>query len=51
VYLIEHGAEFTLVTFKIVRGRIILKIILGRERGRVWTGFIWLRTGAGGKLL
>jgi hypothetical protein len=32
-------------------GRIILKLILMRLDVRVWTGFIWLRTGAGGRIL
>jgi len=26
-----------------VDGKIILKCILGKYGGRVWTGFIWLR--------
>jgi len=27
--------------------RIILERILGRQVGKVWTGFIWLRTNGG----
>jgi hypothetical protein len=32
-----------------IDGRIILKWILRKQR--VWTGFIWLRTGTTGRLL
>jgi hypothetical protein len=32
-------------------GSIILKWILGKYGWRVWTGFIWLRIGTGGRLL
>jgi hypothetical protein len=28
-----------------IDGRIILKLILKKEDGIVWTGFIWLRQG------
>jgi hypothetical protein len=28
-----------------IDGRIILNWILGKQGKRVWTGFIWLRTG------
>jgi hypothetical protein len=31
-------------------GKIILERILGKQSGKVWTGFIWLRTGTGGVL-
>jgi hypothetical protein len=34
-----------------VDGRIILKWILGRWGGKVWTGFIWLSIGTSGGLL
>jgi hypothetical protein len=34
-----------------VDGRIIREWILGKSRGRVWTGFIWLRIGTSGGLL
>jgi hypothetical protein len=34
-----------------VDGRIILKKILKRYDGRVWTGFVWLRTGTSGRPL
>jgi len=30
-----------------VDGRIILKRILKKWDGRIWTGFIWFRTGRG----
>jgi hypothetical protein len=30
---------------------IILEWILRKEGGKVWTGFIWLRTGASGSTL
>jgi hypothetical protein len=30
--------------------RIILKWILKKENGRVWTGLIWLMTGTSGRL-
>jgi hypothetical protein len=32
-------------------GRITLEWILGKYGGKVWTGFIWLRIGNGGRLL
>jgi hypothetical protein len=32
-------------------GKIILKWILNRENGRVWTGIIWLRIGISDRLL
>jgi hypothetical protein len=32
-------------------GRIILKWIFERWEGMMWTGFIWLSTGASGGLL
>jgi hypothetical protein len=31
--------------------KIILERILGKQGGKVWTGFIWLRIGASGELL
>jgi len=31
--------------------RTILEWILGKQRGKVWTGFIWLRIGSSGGLL
>jgi hypothetical protein len=34
-----------------IGGRIILKWILEKYCGRVWTGFIWLRIGTGDGLL
>jgi hypothetical protein len=34
-----------------VGGRIILKWILERQNGVVWTGSIWLRIGTSGGLL
>jgi hypothetical protein len=34
-----------------IDGRIILKLILGKDGRKVWTGFFWLRTGTGGGLL
>jgi hypothetical protein len=34
-----------------IDGRIILQWILGKYVWRVWNGFIWLRKGAGGKVL
>jgi hypothetical protein len=34
-----------------VNGRIILKLILGKYGGKVWTEFIWLRIGTSGELL
>jgi hypothetical protein len=30
---------------------MILKCILRKQGGRMWTGFIWLKTGTGGGLL
>jgi len=34
-----------------VDGKIILEWILGKQGGKVWTGFIWLRIGSiGGSL-
>jgi hypothetical protein len=33
-----------------VEGKIILEWILKRQRGMVWTGLIWLRTGGSGGL-
>jgi hypothetical protein len=35
----------------VVDGRIILKLILWKYGGRVWTGFIWLRIRTGGGFL
>jgi hypothetical protein len=32
-------------------GVIILEWILGKEDGKLWTGFIWLRIGISGGLL
>jgi hypothetical protein len=34
-----------------VDGRPVLEWILGKDGGRVWTGFIWLRIGINGELL
>jgi hypothetical protein len=34
-----------------VDGKIILKRILGKQGGKVWIGFIWLRVGTSGGLL
>jgi hypothetical protein len=34
-----------------VDGRIILEWISGKWGGKVWNGFIWLRTGTNGELL
>jgi hypothetical protein len=34
-----------------IGGRIILRLILEREDGVVWTGLIWLRLETGGGLL
>jgi hypothetical protein len=34
-----------------VNGKVILKLILKKKGGRMWTGFIWLRIGTGGGLL
>jgi hypothetical protein len=34
-----------------VDGRIILKCIIKKWDGEAWTGFIWLRTVAGGGLV
>jgi hypothetical protein len=34
-----------------VSGRIILRSILEKQDGVMWTGFIWLRIGTGGVLL
>jgi hypothetical protein len=34
-----------------IDGRVILKWILKKEDGRVWTIFIWLSTGNSGELL
>jgi hypothetical protein len=31
-----------------IDGRIILKCVLGKQGGKVWTGFIWLRIGTSG---
>jgi hypothetical protein len=31
-----------------VDAKIILQWILGKECGKLWTGFIWLRIGIGG---
>jgi hypothetical protein len=33
-----------------VDGRILLKLILGKQVWRVWIGLIWLRIGTGGRL-
>jgi hypothetical protein len=34
-----------------VDGNIILEWILGKQGGKLWTGFIWLRMGISGELL
>jgi hypothetical protein len=34
-----------------VDGRIILKWILGKQGGRLWTGFIWFRIETSGGLV
>jgi hypothetical protein len=34
-----------------VDGRILLEWILGKQGGKVWTGHIWLRIRASGRLL
>jgi hypothetical protein len=34
-----------------VDGRTVLKWILGKYGGMVWTGFMWLRIGTSGRLL
>jgi hypothetical protein len=34
-----------------IDGRIILKWILKKQDVKVWTGFMWLRTGSSGRLL
>jgi hypothetical protein len=34
-----------------VNGKIILKWILGKQGGKIWTGCIWLRIGTSGRLL
>jgi hypothetical protein len=39
------------ICFSNVSGRIILKHVLKRYDGVVWTGFIWLRIGTSGSLL
>jgi hypothetical protein len=31
-----------------IDGKIMLECILGKQGGRMWTGFIWLRIGASG---
>jgi hypothetical protein len=34
-----------------VDGRIIIERMLGKQGGKVWTGFVWLTIGTGGGLL
>jgi hypothetical protein len=34
-----------------VNGKLISVRILGKQGGKLWTGFIWLRIGASGGLL
>jgi hypothetical protein len=34
-----------------VDGKIILKWMSGKQVGKVWTGFIWIRIGTNGGLL
>jgi hypothetical protein len=34
-----------------VDGKILLAWILGKQGGKVWTGFVWLRIGTSGRLL
>jgi hypothetical protein len=33
-----------------VDGKVIVEWILGKQRGRMWTGCIWLRIGTSGGL-
>jgi hypothetical protein len=33
-----------------IDGRILLKLIFKKRDVRVWTGFVWLRTGTSGRL-
>jgi hypothetical protein len=33
-----------------IDGKIILKLILRKQGGKVWTGFVWLRIGTSGEL-
>jgi hypothetical protein len=46
---VEHGGDEKLAKKNLVK--MILKWILRKQSGRVWTGFIWLRTGTVGKFL
>jgi len=34
-----------------VDGKVILEWYLGKEGGKVWIGYIWLRIGTSGELL
>jgi hypothetical protein len=34
-----------------VDGNIVIEWILGKQGGKLWIGFIWLRIGIGGELL
>jgi hypothetical protein len=34
----------------VIDGKVVLEWILEKQAGRVWTGFMWLRTGASGAL-
>jgi hypothetical protein len=34
-----------------VDGMIILELILGKQGGKVWTEFVWIRIGTNGGLL
>jgi hypothetical protein len=34
-----------------VNGRMVIKLILKKQDGRVWTGFVWLKIGSSGGLL
>jgi hypothetical protein len=41
-----HGRSKKLIP-NLCRHRIILKLLLGKQIVRVWTGYMWLRTGTG----
>jgi hypothetical protein len=48
--VVKPGAREPLYIFG-MDGRIILIWIVRKQGGRMWTGFIWLRIGTGGRLL